>query len=131
MKLIGVRQFNKVRTSIRVPRNIVPAIADSMRSYNYGVRQRSKWICESLQQLVSVDDYWLIISEAFMDEGDNEQIPLTLDSETIKLIRVASEKYCEFYEITDLDQSVLLRASIMYRLFREGGGVVAATGAGS
>ena len=124
MKAFGVTQNGTYRTSLRVQETMLPVIAQSMHDNGYGVRQRSKWICESLEKLVSSEDYWHLISEAFMDQGASSQIPVTLDHDTNKRLDEATKTYKKEYGVSEIDQSAILRAAITYRLLNEGGGLV-------
>ena len=124
MKALKPQSKENHRTSLRLPETIGTKISDSMKAGNYGIRQRSKWICESVWQLRELENYCELIAEVFMDQKDNEQIPLTIDSGTYNLLKEISEKYTVEHDVDTIDKSVLLRAAIIQRLVTEGGGLV-------
>lgn len=124
MKVLGSPVEKKVRTSLRLPAVAIEMIKKSMLKQDYGSRERSKWISESVEQLVNKGDYWHLVSEEFMDNGENEIIPLTLECRITDFINDAEVQVRESSGNEIIDRSIILRAAISQRLITEGGGVV-------
>lgn len=124
MKAFGVETEEKARTSLRLPVGLLEKMQGSMKSNDYGIRERSKWICEAVGTLVAEDCYWELIAEEFMDQGENEVIPITKDANTNKKLSDAEENYTRIYKTKVIDKSMILRAAIILRLVKEGGGLV-------
>ncbi len=124
VKAYGVKEQRRFRTSLRIPEAASEKIKESMQSSNYGVRERSKWICEALESLAEKDSYWDLIAEEFMDQGDNDVIPVTMDEHANGLLLLTAKSYTEHTGKELVDQSVILRTAIIQRLVSEGGGLV-------
>ena len=94
-----------------------------MEESGYSKRDRSKWISESVLNLEGMDRYWELVAEVFMDEGGNEVIPTTLSKGTIRVIQQIIDR-CKSNINLAVDQSDVIRAAIVCRLVKEGGGLV-------
>lgn len=124
MKAFGIKKEKPCRTSLRLPSSLLAKIKVMMNNKNYGVRDRSKWICESVQLLNKEDFYCELIAEAFLDPGENEVIPLTMDENTVKRLNHMNDAYTQRYKTKMIDQSNILRTAIMYRIIKESDGLV-------
>lgn len=124
MKAFGVLEDKKARTSLRLPETVLAKISESMSKNGYGAKQRSRWICEALADLIKIEGYCELIAEEFMDKGGNEVIPVTLDDKSSGLLAGAIKSYAEKFQVDVIDQSVVLRTAIIQRLIRESGGVI-------
>lgn len=124
MKGFRVKEAKKYRTSLRLPEIVLDKISISMGNNGYGLRSRSKWICEAVRDLVQQDGYWDLIAEEFMDNKENEVILVTMDEETNSSLSKAAQDYIENFQADVIDQSVILRAAIIQRLIKENGGLV-------
>lgn len=124
MKVLGSRIEKKTRTSLRLPAVAIEMIKRSMLKHGYGSRERSRWISEAVEQLVNKNDFWDLVAEEFMDNGENEVIPLTLEYRISSLINNAEVEVKEGSGNQVVDRSIILRAAISQRLITEGGGVV-------
>lgn len=124
MKALGVKQNIKLRSSLRVPSAVIDKVEQSMLTGNYGPRNRSRWICEAIEEFIKLDAYWELIAEVFMDSGNNQIIPITLDGVSNKLLTVAENKYLNENLNKSIDKSDIIRAAIMKRLINEYGGAV-------
>ena len=124
MKVLGSRVEKKTRTSLRLPSVAIEMIKKSMLKQGYGSRERSRWISEAVEQLVNKKGFWDLVAEEFMDNGENEVIPLTLEYRISSLISNAEVQVKEGSSNQVVDRSIILRAAISQRLITEGGGVV-------
>ncbi|MBV1870960.1 MAG: hypothetical protein KUG83_00280 [Gammaproteobacteria bacterium] len=124
MKVLGSRIEKKTRTSLRLPAIAIEMIKKSMLNQSYGSRERSRWISEAVERLVNKNDFWHLVAEEFMDSGENEVIPLTLEYRISALIKNAEIQMREGGDSKVVDRSIILRAAISQRLITEGGGVV-------
>jgi hypothetical protein len=124
MKALGAELSKKYRTSLRLPDRALENISSSMSKGSYGTRERSKWVCEAVKSLSITESYWDLIAEQFMDQGDNELIPITIDNETSKLLSEIEIQFLKNYKDSLIDISMIIRAAIFYRLLTEGGGAV-------
>ncbi|MBV1870897.1 MAG: hypothetical protein KUG76_08305 [Gammaproteobacteria bacterium] len=124
MKAYGIKEEKRSRTSLRLPPSMLNKINTLMSEKGYSVKDRSRWICHSLQELTMVDCYCELIAEAFMDPGENEHIPLTMDQNTVTLLAQISDEFTRQYQSKIIDQSGILRTAIMYRIIKESSGLV-------
>lgn len=124
MKVLGIELSKKYRTSLRLPDQALECMTNSMSNGGYGVRERSKWVCESVKSLSTIDNYCDLIAEGFMDDGGNELIPITIDSATSLLLKEMELQFNNIFHESLIEVSMIIRAAIFYRIMTESGGDV-------
>jgi len=109
--------------SLRLPEKQLALILHSMRKNGYGAKERSRWIEEAIDALLSFPEYWDLVGENFTESGDSVSIPITLDGTNFLRLE-ESIQVCKSENVSRVDKSAVVRTAITQRLIKEGGGVI-------
>lgn len=106
------------RTTIRLPKQIRQEMHEAMVRNGYGLRSKSQWIGEAIEQLVEFDDFQELvdIAENMANLTESEVVylsPKIKDTLDDALIQVRKH-----FPTLEGVQSNIIRTSIMQRLFR-------------
>lgn len=109
-----------VRSSLRVPSNMLVRIEASMKSTGFNRKQRSKWLEETTRNFLLRSDAANLVAEEFIVPGSTESIPVMisveLDASIDKMVeRVWSE------EGARADRSAIFRTAITQQLMATNG----------
>ena len=107
----------KIRLNVILPKNTKKEIRERMLQEEYSLREKSKWICESISELLSLEDYPQYVKTAGLmsNLADVETIYITedLDQQLDDAILAVRKEYLELDGI----KSLIVRASIVRRLW--------------
>ncbi len=115
---MGIMQEKKMRTTIRLPQRVRLELQQRVVSAGYGLRGKSRWVAEAIEQLLELPDYpdYVDIAEEMSDLTATEviQLPIELKARLDHaLIEVRTH-----YPTLEGVQSCLVRSAIMQRLLR-------------
>jgi len=110
--------MKKMRLNVILPKNTKKEIREQMLRGGYGLREKSKWICEAIEDLLVLTDYpdYVKTASLMSNLSDVETIYLTdgLDQQLEKAILDVRKCYLELDGI----KSLIVRASIVRRLWQ-------------
>jgi len=114
------------RTTVRVPNQMLEKINNAMALDGWNKKQRSKWVNHYITEFYNLDGAEELVLEECLHKGNNVNIPLIIEENTIKLlsrIETAVLNYeQEDWEIQDRSlragdvQSRIIRSAIATRL---------------
>lgn len=109
-----------LKSSIRIPVNMLTKIEKDMEESGYNRKQRNQWMIMVIGELLERSDYPSLISEEFIVPGSTESIPFIFPEE----LDVAMNKALEEVKSTEninKDRSALIRTAITQRLMAKAG----------
>lgn len=110
-----VRQFGK-RTTIRLPVRLKKEMVRKMIEDDYGLRGKSRWICEAVLQLLGRLDWTDELLGDYAIQSDDTDV-VTLSPEVVELINNAIPFAIESYpHLKGGAQSAIIRTSINARI---------------
>ena len=112
--------MTKKRINVILPKNAVKEIRESMFLESYGLREKSKWISEAIEDFLELKEYKELVEMAeLVDElAKTETIHITPELEDkLDLAVIAVRRECP---TLDGVKSLIVRASIVRRLIIHG-----------
>lgn len=109
----------KVMTSIKLQRNLHKRLEQRIIEDGYGMRGKSKWIIESVEALLDIEDYPTLVDIAEDMDKLSELISIRLPETLMNRIEKAILHIRRQYPTLEAVQSNLIRASIVQRLLRQ------------
>lgn len=104
-----------IRTSIRVPQNMLNKVHHEMEAGGYNKKQRVSWITEAIVSLLENPDNTNLIAEEFIHPGSSTQIPIVLTESMDESISQVIENTFSI-EAIEKDRSAFVRTAILQRL---------------
>lgn len=109
---------NKVMTSIKLQRNLHQRLQRRVIEDGYGMRGKSKWIIESVESLLKLQDYPTLVDIADDMDQLSDMVSIRMPDEVMKKIENAVVQIRKQYPTIEGVKSNIIRASIMQRLLR-------------
>lgn len=114
------RKKTSVKTSLRVPVNMLKRLHDEMAETGYNKKQRSTWIDQAVTMLLNRPDYPNLVAEEFIVPGSTESIPVSLSENSAEKLNDALNNVARTEEIKK-DRSAIIRTAIIQRLLAQSG----------
>ncbi len=111
--------YKKVMTSIKLQRNLHRRLQQRIIEDGYGMRGKSKWIIESIEQLLQMADYPTLVDIADDMNELSDIVSIRLPEDLMVRIEQAVVHIRRQYPVIEGVKSNLIRASIMQRLIRQ------------
>ena len=109
---------NNIMTSIKLQKMLHYKMQQRIISDGYGMRGKSRWIIEAIEQFLQISDYPSLVDIAGDMEKLNEMVSIRLSEELVVKIDQAIIKVRRQFPAMEGVKSNLIRASIMQRLIR-------------
>lgn len=109
----------KVVTSIKLQKKLHHRLQQRIIEDGYGMRGKSKWIIESVESLLGLDDYPTLVEIAEDMNQLTEIVSIRLPEDLMLKIERAVVQVRKQYPSIEGVKSNLIRASIVQRLLRE------------
>lgn len=110
--------MKKVRLNVILPKKTKKEIREKMLKEEYGLREKSKWICEAIDNLLSLDDFPDHVKTASLmsnlSDVETIYLPEELDQKLDDAILTVRKRYLEIEGV----KSLIVRASIVRRLWQ-------------
>lgn len=106
-------------TSIKLQRNLHKRLERRIIEDGYGMRGKSKWIIESVEALLNIDDYPTLVDIAEDMDQLSDLISIRLPETLMNRIEKAIIYIRRQYPTLEGVKSNLIRASIVQRLLRQ------------
>lgn len=113
----------KVMTSIKLQKKLHRRLQQRIIEDGYGMRGKSKWIIESIESLLKIDDYPTLVEIAEDMDQLSDMVSIRLPESLMVRIEQAIVEVRKQYPTIEGVKSNLIRASIMQRLLREAASV--------
>src|SRR3990167_4215992 len=110
---------NKVMTSIKLQKNLHRRLQQRIIADGYGMRGKSKWIIESVESLLKIDDYPTLVDIAEDMDQLSEMVSIRLPEPLMMRIEKAVLHVRKQFPTLEGVKSNLIRASIVQRLLRQ------------
>ncbi len=108
----------KVMTSIKLQKLLHHKMQQQIIGDGYGMRGKSKWIIEAIEQFLQLPDYPSLVDIAGEMEQLSEIVSIRLSEDLMAKLDQAIIKVRRQYPAMEGVKSNLIRASIMQRLIR-------------
>jgi metal-responsive CopG/Arc/MetJ family transcriptional regulator len=109
----------KIVTSIKLQKKLHHRLQQRIIEDGYGMRGKSKWIIESVESLLKIDDYPTLVDIAEDMDQLSDIISIRLPEDLMMQIEKAVVSVRKQYPTIEGVKSNLIRASIVQRLLRE------------
>jgi hypothetical protein len=109
----------KVMTSIKLQKNLHRRLEQRIIEDGYGMRGKSKWIIESVEALLKLDDYPTLVDIAEDMDQLSEMVSIRLPEPLMVRIEKAVVHVRKQFPTLEGVKSNLIRASIVQRLLRQ------------
>lgn len=109
----------KSMTSIKLQKNLHRRLQQRIIEDGYGMRGKSRWIVESIESLLSLDDYPTLVDIAEDMDQLNDMVSIRLPEPLLVKIDQAILQVRKQYPALEGVKSNLIRASIVQRLLRQ------------
>jgi metal-responsive CopG/Arc/MetJ family transcriptional regulator len=109
----------KIMTSIKLQKNLHQRLQERIIADGYGMRGKSKWIIESIESLLTLDDFPELVDIAEGLDQLSDMVSIRLPEELMQQIDRAILAVRKQYPTIEGVKSNLIRASIIQRLLRQ------------
>lgn len=109
----------KLMTSIKLQKNLHRRLEQRIIEDGYGMRGKSKWIIESIESLLTLDDYPTLVDIAEDMDQLSDLVSIRIPESLMVRIEHAIVFVRKQFPALEGVKSNLIRASIMQRLLRE------------
>jgi len=109
----------KVMMSIKLQKNLHRRLQQRIIEDGYGMRGKSKWIIESIESLLTLNDYPSLVDIAEDMDQLNEMVSIRVPEALLLRIEQAVIEVRKQYPSIEGVKSNLIRASIIQRLLRQ------------
>ena len=106
-------------TSVKLQKNMHLKLQKHIVSEGYGMHGKSKWIIESIESLLSYDDFPSLAEIADVMEKLDEVVSIRIPATLMTKMDDAVIKIRKQYPLIEGVKSNLIRASIIQRLLRD------------
>lgn len=110
----------KIKTTVRLPQKTRQEMIHSIINSGYGLRGKSRWICEAIHQLLSINNYHELVDIGNELEGLYEVESIYITSELKEALDHALIAVRKSYPAMEGVQSSIIRTSIIQRMLRHG-----------
>lgn len=107
-------------TSIKLQKKLHHRLQQQIIEDGYGMRGKSKWIIESIESLLKIDDYPTLVDIAEDMNQLNDMVSIRMPELLMQKIDQAVVHIRKQYPTIEGVKSNLIRASIIQRLLRVG-----------
>jgi metal-responsive CopG/Arc/MetJ family transcriptional regulator len=108
----------KIMTSIKLQKRLHYKMQQRVISDGYGMRGKSRWIIEAIENLLQLSDYPALVDIAGDMDQLSEMISIRLSEDLMVKLDHAIIQVRRHYPAMEGVKSNLIRASIMQRLIR-------------
>ena len=109
----------KLMTSIKLQRNLHRRLLQRIIEDGYGMRGKSKWIIESIESLLQLEDYPTLVDIAEDMDQLRDMVSIRLPEPLMTKIDQAILEVRKQYPCSEGVKSNLIRASIIQRMLRD------------
>lgn len=109
----------KVMTSIKLQKNLHRRLQQRIIEDGYGMRGKSKWIIESIESLLQIEDYPTLVDIADDMDHLSDMVSIRLPEPLMMRIEQAIVHVRKQFPTIEGVKSNLIRASIIQRLLRD------------
>lgn len=110
---------NKMTTSIKLQKKLHQRVQQRIIADGYGMRGKSKWIIESIESLLQLEDFPSLVDIAEDMDQLSDMVSIRLPENLMLRIEQAIVKVRKQYPTIEGVKSNLIRASIIQRLLRQ------------
>ena len=115
---MSVAHIKSSRTTIRLPKQMKMELHSRVVAEGYGLRGKSMWVCESINQLVEIDGFEEYVSIASELSDLMSKEVFVFDPSTRENLDKAFLIVRHAYPTLEGVQSMIVRAGILQRLLR-------------
>lgn len=108
----------KIMTSVKLQKNLHQQLQQRIIADGYGMRGKSKWIVESIEALLQIDDYPSLVEIAEDMDHLSDMVSIRLPEYLMLKIEKAVIQVRRHFPQLEGVKSNLIRASIVQRLLR-------------
>lgn len=110
--------IKKTKFTFVVPGQLQKELRQQVISDNYGLRGKSKWISEAIQNFLKIDHYYDMVNLGNELHGFEKTESIMLDHDTKMLLNEAILVVRTKYPLLEGVQSRIIRTSVLQRLLR-------------
>lgn len=118
MKLEVNVMTKKLMTSLKLQKMLHLKMQQQIISDGYGMRGKSKWIIEAIENFLHLPDYPTLVDIADMKDYLTDTVSIRLPEYLLKYLDGAVINVRRYFPAMEGVKSNLIRASIMQRLIR-------------
>lgn len=105
-------------TTAKLPKSINQTMLEKIVKDGYGLRGKSKWICEAIQEFLKLDNYPELTEIADDMETMDAIVSMRINEKLMKAIDKATVEVRKKYPSIEGVKSKIIRASIIQRFIR-------------
>lgn len=122
-KILNAPSVNskKRRISLRLPKEMLIDVDGVITSKGGNKKQRSQYISDSIIDLEHIESYPTLITENWLDRGENTVIQITLSHEAEKALERVISATEQTIEVSNELISPCIRTAIIHWLLRNNG----------
>lgn len=105
-------------TTAKLPKQVKQKMLERVIKDGYGLKGKSKWIGESIEKFVLLEDYPELVDIAVEMEEMTSIASISISPELVKTLDAAVVEVRKKYPSMEGVRSKIIRASIMQRLLR-------------
>lgn len=105
-------------TSAKIPKSTHQSMLEQIIRDGYGMRGKSKWICEAIERLLLLPNFPELVDIADVTEELTDIISIRLTEELLGKLDRGVIEVRKQYPVMEGVQSNIIRASIFQRLLR-------------
>lgn len=109
----------KIMTSLKIHKNLHHRLQQRIIADGYGMRGKSKWIIESIESLLDIEDYPNLVEIAKDMDQLNDIVTVRIPADLMNKIERAIICVRKEYPSIEGVQSNIIRASIVQRMLRQ------------
>lgn len=108
----------KVKLTFVVPEVLYQELREQMTKDQYGLRGKSKWVAEAVEQLVELESYPELVNLSENMQSYSKVETISVDASVKQLLEEAVVRIRRDYPLLEGVQSCVIRTAIMQRLLR-------------
>lgn len=112
------KKVKKISISFRTSDKIDQKVLESVVLGGYGLKGKSRWIAESIEQLLDMPEYWDLVDIASAQEDFGKGVTCSIPEAIIKKIEKALIEVRQHFPSMEGVKSNILRASINQRIIQ-------------
>ena len=110
--------MGKIRLNVNLPSNAKKELRERMIKDGYGLKEKSKWIGEAIQDFIQTDDFAQLTEMAGSLSNINAIESVNISPELDSKLEEACIKARTVYPLLEGVKSLVVRASIIRRLWQ-------------
>lgn len=110
--------IKKTKITFVVPKQLQKELRQQVISDNYGLRGKSKWVSEAIQDFLKIEHYYDMVNLGNELHGFEKPESVMLDQSTKILLNEAILAVRTKYPLLEGVQSRIVRTSVLQRLLR-------------